>query len=97
LPQDVGGARREELEKLRGLSGVAFADAYLQSQIDAHRKVLDLYRSEAEKGRTEAIRAYARNTVPTLEEHLKMALDLRQRLAASRAQGASGSSGRAEK
>ncbi len=53
--------------------GTAFERAYLQNQLRAHQRTVNLFAAEAERGRDPEIQAFARKTLPTLRQHLQMA------------------------
>jgi putative membrane protein len=64
--------RKALQERLQGLSGKQFDDAYVQAAIDAHRRTIDLFeRTEAETNNPQ-VKTFAGNTLPTLKHHLEM-------------------------
>lgn len=63
------GAKDEALkEKLQGESGAAFNSSYLKSQLPAHREALVLFRTEAATGKDPDLVAFAKQTVPVIED-----------------------------
>lgn len=65
------GAKDEALkEKLQGESGAAFNSSYLKSQLPAHREALVLFRTEAATGKDPDLVAFAKQTVPVIEDHI---------------------------
>jgi putative membrane protein len=52
--------------------GESFDEAYIKNQIKAHEEAIKLFESGSISDNTE-IQAFARNTLPTLREHLQMA------------------------
>jgi putative membrane protein len=71
-------------DRLAKLSGAAFDRAYMQAMLTDHRKAVNEFRLESKSGRDADVKGWAAKTLPTLEEHLKMAQD------ANRAVGTSG-------
>lgn len=48
---------------------------YMQQQVQAHQQTIALYKQEATGGTSQQLKTYASNTLPTLNQHLKMAQD----------------------
>jgi putative membrane protein len=71
-------------DRLAKMSGAAFDRAYMQAMLADHQKDVREFRMEANSGQDPDVKAFAAKTLPTLEEHLKMARD------ANRAVGTSG-------
>ncbi|HZT43307.1 MAG TPA: DUF4142 domain-containing protein [Chthonomonadaceae bacterium] len=76
LPSGIGATNRAAMDRLSNLSGFAFDRAYAHNQLQAHIQTVALFRQEAREGRNPALRDFARNTLPTLLEHLRMARNL---------------------
>lgn len=60
--------------KLR--SGESFDQAYANNQVVAHEQTIELFRDAAEKVEDDELKAFAKDKLPTLEAHLKMAKEL---------------------
>jgi putative membrane protein len=60
------------------LSGTKFDHAYMRGQVQAHMEMLKLFQAEASSGHDERLKAFAGQTVPTIQEHLSMAQQLRR-------------------
>ncbi|HEX3628031.1 MAG TPA: DUF4142 domain-containing protein [Verrucomicrobiae bacterium] len=58
---------------MEGHSGQDFDHAYMQNMISDHKKDLAEFKKEAAEGKDPEIRAWAAQTVPTLEQHLQKA------------------------
>jgi putative membrane protein len=61
--------------RLSGLSGDAFDKAYMRAMIDDHQEDVAEFRQESQSATDPDIRNFASKTLPTLEEHLRMAKD----------------------
>jgi putative membrane protein len=85
LPTDVDPKDKATHDRLAKLSGAAFDRAYMQNMLTDHRKDVNEFKRESTSGKDPEVKAWASKTLPTLEEHLKMAQD------ATRAVGTSGS------
>lgn len=66
---------REERQKLDGLQGRDFDREFIRYMIDDHRKDISDFREEANETHG-AVSDLARNQLPTLRNHLRMALAL---------------------
>ena len=61
---------QELLEKLRSLSGKSFDREYRRMQEEAHRDAVDLFVGYVQDGSDDDLKQFARDTLPTLREHL---------------------------
>lgn len=59
-----------------------FDSAYVDAQLQAHEDAVATFKDYAANGPTTAVKAFAENTLPTLEHHLEMAKALRFKTAA---------------
>lgn len=82
LPRD----QRRTVEKMAGLSGAEFDRAYMAAMIDDHKKDLGEFRKQADKGGNAELKTFAQQTVPILEQHLRLAEDTQARLGAQQSQ-----------
>lgn len=73
LPAEVSAKDKATMDRLSKLSGAAFDRAYMQDMVADHKKDVSEFRHESENGTDADMKAFAAKTLPTLEEHLKMA------------------------
>lgn len=71
-PVPVGKARQLQ-EHLATLQGDAFDRAFAGVMVNDHHVAIDLFSAEAKDGHDDAVKAFARKELPTLQEHLAMA------------------------
>jgi putative membrane protein len=83
LPGDLDLKDRAVYDALSKLSGAAFDKAYARDMIRDHQQDIAEFNSEANSGRKSAIKDFAEQTLPTLQDHLKQAREMRQALAVS--------------
>jgi putative membrane protein len=76
LPAETDSYHKGVLNKLSNLHGAAFDRTYIKAQREAHKAAVSLFRSEAGKGAEADFKSFASKTLPTLEEHSRMALAL---------------------
>ena len=73
LPADMDPKEKALRDRLTKLSGPAFDRAYMQAMLADHRQDVAEFRKEASSGKDGDVKAFAAKTLPTLEDHLKMA------------------------
>jgi putative membrane protein len=73
VPTAPDAKDQKELDKLQALDGKKFDRAYLKAQVHGHEKVLKLLQAEASDGADPDIKAFAQQTIPTVQKHLDLA------------------------
>jgi len=73
LPTSTSVGMMADEAKLKVESGGTFDKAYIKEQVKAHEMAIRLFRKEANSGQDPDAKAFASQTLPTLESHLKMA------------------------
>jgi putative membrane protein len=81
MPKTVDSEHQRIREKLQTLHGKAFDDEYAHAMVEDHNKAVKLFQQEERAGRNTELKQFAQKTLPTLEEHQKMALELSRKLA----------------
>jgi putative membrane protein len=76
LPTKLDDEHQAELDKLKGLTGNQFDRTYVQMQVKAHEKAVALFEAYAAAGENDDLKDWAKDTLPTLKEHLEDANDL---------------------
>jgi len=75
LPTDLDPKDKALHDRLEKLSGAEFDKAYMHEMLNDHLKDVSEFRTESKSGKDADVKAWAAKTLPTLEEHLKMARD----------------------
>lgn len=88
LPTELSKKNQKTYDRLSELSGDAFDRAYARDMIHDHQNDVAAFKQEASSGQNQAIKNFAVQTLPTLEDHLKMAREMEQGL--GKAMGKSG-------
>ena len=73
LPADLDAKDKATYDRLSKLNGAAFDKAYMRDMVTDHRKDVAEFRHESQMGSDPDVKAWAGKTLPTLEEHLKLA------------------------
>ena len=73
LPTTTSNDEKQVAEKLARLKGADFDKAYAEHAVKDHEDAVALFKNEASAGSDPGLKAFAQQTLPTLEEHLRMA------------------------
>lgn len=71
LPRTLDPAGEAMKSRLQGLSGSSFDKAYIESQLRAHEKTVDLLEKEISSGEDPQAKAFAQSVLPTVQHHLE--------------------------
>lgn len=77
LPTTLDSTQQNTLIRFENISGMKFNMEYMQLQIDGHKQALELNRRYASGGTDPALRQYASDSVPMIQDHLNMAQKVR--------------------
>lgn len=73
LPSGLDAKDQAVKDRLSKLSGKEFDRAYMEDMVKDHRGDVAEFKKEASSGKDSDVKAFAAKTLPTLEEHLKLA------------------------
>ena len=73
LPTDLDAKHKAKIDKMQKLSGAQFDRAYMDDMVADHKEDVAEFKKEANSGKDSDVKAFAAKTLPTLEDHLKMA------------------------
>jgi putative membrane protein len=73
LPTSPSSHEQAEYNKMSKLHGEAFDKAYAKMMVSDHKKDIAEFKREADMGSDPEVKNFASQTLPTLQEHLKMA------------------------
>jgi len=73
LPTELDQKHRAEVTKFSAMSGAEFDREYTKLMVSDHRKDVSEFEKESTRGTDPDLKAFATKTLPTLQEHLKMA------------------------
>ena len=73
LPTDLDAKHKSKMDKMQKLSGAQFDRAYMDDMVADHKQDVADFRKQATSGKDSDLKAFAAKTLPTLEDHLKMA------------------------
>ena len=71
LPSSSGAMHMASKGKLEVLSGETFDKAYIKNQVKAHEQTVSLFKKEIASGSDTQAKAFAKETLPTVQAHLK--------------------------
>ena len=76
IPKGINIGKNKTAEQLMHLKGPAFDRVFARYEVQDHEKAIAMFKHEADKGENADVKAYAQDTVPTLEKHLHLAQEL---------------------
>jgi len=76
LPTSLDAKHQAVVDRLSKLSGADFDRAYSTEMVKDHQEDVKEFQKEANSGTDSDIKNFASSTLPTLQEHLKMAREL---------------------
>lgn len=75
LPTELDAKHKATRDRLAKLSGDAFDKAYMHEMLTDHREDVAAFKRESTSAKDADLKAWAGKTLPTLQEHLKLAQD----------------------
>ncbi len=79
-PDKLDEDQQKDVDRLSKLSGAEFDREYMDLMVSAHEKDIKAYEKQGKDGQNSDLKDFAQKSLPTLQEHLKMARDIRGRL-----------------
>ena len=76
LPTSVSPEHADASAKLENLNGANFDTQYANGQVSAHKKTVQLLKSEIANGQDQAVKEFATQTLEVVSHHLDMARQL---------------------
>jgi putative membrane protein len=83
LPTELDAKHKALKDRLSKLNGDAFDKAYMRAMVSDHKEDVAKFRRESTSGKNADLKAWAGKTLPTLEDHLKMAQDTATKVGAA--------------
>jgi putative membrane protein len=83
VPDHMSALQMAQKAKLSAYSGDHFDRAYIADMVKDHREDVAAFKREAANGQNPQIKEFASKTLPTLEEHLRLAERAEQAVTAS--------------
>jgi len=75
VPVAVDAKEKATIDRLSNLNGAAFDRAYMHDMVKDHEEDVAEFQRESNNGADPDVKAFAAKTLPTLQEHLKIAQD----------------------
>lgn len=69
MPDQMDAEHRQKLEQLQAAEGAEFERMYLEMLAEGHEKDVSLFEQYAQSGDNDALKQFASETLPTLQEH----------------------------
>jgi putative membrane protein len=92
LPSELDAKHKATRDRLAKLSGDAFDKAYMKEMVSDHTHDVAAFKRESTTAKDPDLKAWAGKTLPTLQDHMKMAKETNAKVAAGTAAPAKKSS-----
>src|ERR1700730_8364251 len=76
LPNDLSAKDQASYDRLSKLNGAALDRAYARDMVKDHETDVAAFQKEANGGKTDSLKSYASEILPTLQDHLKQAKEM---------------------
>lgn len=76
VPTETSSSEQREVDRLQKYTGADFDKAYIDHMIRDHKKDVKEFEHASQKAEDSDLKAFAANTLPVLQDHLRMAQDL---------------------
>ena len=83
LPTELDAKHKATRDRLAKLSGAAFDKAYMHDMLIDHQQDVAAFKKQSTSGKDAELKAWAGQTLPTLQEHLKLAQDTASKVGAA--------------
>jgi putative membrane protein len=83
LPTEPGVIERNQKNELQKLSGAKLDAAYIRDELQGHKEAIVAFENEIENGQNQEVKNYAVKTLPTLQDHIRIAEDIAGKLGLS--------------
>jgi len=80
MPTDAAVADDPLVKELTALKGADFDRKYMKAMVEDHEEDVAQFREMSQSAATPSVKAFAQKTLPTLQEHLKMAKEIAARV-----------------
>ena len=82
LPTSLNAKDQALVNRLQGMKGAAFDKAYMRDMVKDHEQDIADFQKESTGGTDAGLKTFATKTLPTLQEHLRMAKEASQSVGA---------------
>jgi len=83
MPSNMDAKDQALYNRLSKLSGSQFDRAYMSNMVKDHQSDIAEFQKESSRAKNPDVRSYASSTLPTLQEHLRLAEDANSKLSTS--------------
>jgi putative membrane protein len=85
VPGGLTAQQQEKMKQLKAKSGEEFDKAYAATMVTAHKKTIALFENASHKASSDKLRQFAKDSLPMLQEHLKLAEAMQSKVAGANA------------
>lgn len=84
-PGGLTAQQQKKVKQLKAKSGEEFDKAYAATMVTAHKKTIALFENASHKASSQQLRQFAKDSLPMLHEHLKLAEAMQSKVAGANA------------
>lgn len=77
---EPGAKQKQEHDAMAKLSGAEFDTTFMSHMVQGHQEAIAMYTAQAQSGDSSKATSYAKDTLPTLKEHLAKAQSIESKL-----------------
>jgi putative membrane protein len=92
VPTSLPASKRKDVDRLTRLNGAAFDRTYMSMMVQDHKKDVSEFQKASKNAKDADIKSFASATLPTLQDHLKMAQSISSGLNKSKSKSGGSSS-----
>ncbi len=85
VPGGLTAQQQKKMKQLKAKSGAEFDKAYAATMVVAHKKTIALFENASHKASSQQLRQFAKDSLPMLHEHLKLAEAMQSKVAGANA------------
>jgi len=89
VPSSLPPSKQKDVDHMSKLSGAAFDKAYMSMMVKDHKKDVSDFQKASKSAKDSDVKSFASTTLPTLQDHLKMAEDIHSRMSKGGSKSAS--------
>ena len=80
IPSEMEVKATKAKERLEKLTGKSFDEAFVKQMVEDHKDTIKLFEEASKSATDNDVKSFATSTLPTLQQHLKMAEDLEKKV-----------------
>jgi len=80
IPDRLDDTHQKKADELKKLNGAEFDKSYMELMVKGHEDAVEMFKKAETEVTNSRLKDFAKKTLPTLEEHLKLAKEVRDKV-----------------